>query len=241
MVDYRKLNEVSEIPNFPIPLIDDIINSLSGSNYFITMDMKGAFHQIYVDEASRNYTAFTPNNFQYRWVRMPFGLSSAPLTWQRTVNTIFCPYINNGMHVYLDDIIIFAKTLDEHDKLLESAMQLLKEHNLQLKFSKCTFYAHEFEYLGHIISKEGIRATPKKVEAIRDYPRPQTIKEIQRFLGMCAYYRRYVPNFSKIAKPITLLLKKEQPFVWTESNQTGFEELKILLMEEVVLAFPDFS
>lgn len=241
VVDYKKLNHECEIENFPLPLIDDIINSLSGSKFFTTMDLKGAFHQIFVDEASRNYTAFTPNNFQYRWVRLPFGLASGPLSWQRTVNTIFCPYINKGIHVYLDDIIIYAKTMEEHNELLYTAMKLLQTYNLQLKISKCTFYARDFEYLGHIINENGIRANPKKIQAIKDYPRPQTIKEIQRFLGMTAYYRRYVPNFSKISKPITLLLKKEQPFLWTDVQQQAFDELKRILMEDVILAFPDFS
>lgn len=241
VVDYKKLNAECEILNFPIPLIDDIINSLNGSKFFTTMDMKGAFHQIYVDEASRDYTAFTPNNFQYRWIRMPFGLSGGPLSWQRTVNTIFGPYINRGIHVYLDDIIIYAKTYKEHNELLYKVMELLREHNLQLKTSKCIFYASDFEYLGHIVNSEGIKANPKKVQAIKDYPRPTNIKEIQRFLGMCAYYRRYVPNFSKKAKPITLLLKKDQPFIWTDAQQQAFDELKRSLLEDVTLAFPDFS
>ena len=167
VVDYRKLNEVIEIENFPIPLIDDILNGLSGCSYFTTLDLKGAFHQIVIDEASRDYTAFTAGNFQYRWVRMPMGLATAPLTWQRAINTILASYpknggeslIGNGVYVYLDDVIIYSKTKDEHDKLLLRVMTLLKEHNLQLKISKCVFYAKEF---GHIISKDGMRANPKK-------------------------------------------------------------------------------
>lgn len=203
--------------------------------------MKGAFHQIIVDEASRDLTAFTPNNFQYRCIRMPFGLSGGPLTWQCTVNTIFCKYIGKGMHVFFDDLIFHAKTREEHDNLVHIGMNLLRENNLQLKISKCKFFACEVEYLGHIINEEGIKANPKKVQAIKEYPRPINVKGVQRFLGMCAYYRRYVPNFSKIAKPITLLLKKEQPFIWTDAQQQAFEELKRALLEDVTLAYPDFS
>lgn len=185
VVDYRKLNEISEIQNFPIPLIDDILNSLSGCRYFSTLDIKSAFHQILVDEASRDYTAFTTGHLQYRWVRMPFGLSSAPLTWQRAINTILGELIGNGVHVYLDDIIIYAKTNTEHDDILWKVMTLLMEHNMQLNVSKCTFYAGEFNYLGHIVSMKRIKANPRKIETIKNYPKPQTVKQIQSFL-VCA-------------------------------------------------------
>lgn len=241
VVDYRKLNQNTEIQNFPIPLIDDILNGLSGCSFFTTLDIKGAFHQIVLDEESRDCTAFTAGNFQYRWIRMPMGLATAPLTWQRAINTILADLIGSGVYVYLDDVIIFAKTKMEHDSILLKVMSLLKQHNLQLKISKCIFYAQKFEYLGHIISKDGMKANPKKVEIIKNYPRPSTVKHIQSFLGLCSYFRRYVRNFSKISRPLTLLLKKEQPFVWTEAQQNAFDQLKNALAEEVVLAFPIFD
>lgn len=241
VVDYRKLNQNTEIQNFPIPLIDDILNGLSGCSYFTTLDIKGAFHQIVLNEASRDYTAFTANNFQYRWVRMPMGLAMAPLTWQRAINTILTGLIGNGVYVYLDDVIIYAKTKFDHDKLLRQVMSLLKQHNLQLKISKCIFYAKQFEYLGHIITKDGMKANPKKIEVIKNYPRPMNVRQIQSFLGLCSYFRRYVRDFSKISRPMTFLLKKEQPFIWTEAQQKSFDMLKKALAEEVTLAFPNFS
>lgn len=241
VVDYRKLNEISEFTNFPIPLIDDILDSLHGCSYFTTLDIKGAFHQIFMDESSKDYTAFTANNFQYRWVRMPFGLSTAPLTWQRAINTILKDVIGKGVYVYLDDIIIYAKTKENHDQILWKVMSLLKEHNLQLKVSKCIFYAKQFDYLGHVITKDGIKANPKKLEAINNFPIPTTVKKVQSFLGLCQYFRRYVRNFSRIAKGLITLLKKEVPFVWTHVQQTAFDELKKALMEQVVLKFPDFE
>lgn len=151
VIDYRKLNQITEIQNFPIPLIDDILVGLSGSEYFTTLDIKGAFYQIVMEENSRKCTAFTVNNFQYQWLRMPMGLTAAPLTWQRAINTIFKDYISNGVYVYLDDIIVYARTKDKHDKILHEVMKLLNMHKLQLKISKCIFYAKHFEYLGHII------------------------------------------------------------------------------------------
>lgn len=241
VVDYRKLNQNTEIQNFPIPLIDDILNGLSGCLYFTTLDIKGAFHQIVLDENSRDYTAFTTGHFQYRWVRMPMGLASAPLTWQRAINTILANIIGRGVYVYLDDVIIYAKNKEKHDEILWQVMNSLKENNLQLRISKCLFYAKQFEYLGHIISKEGMQANPKKVEIIKNYPRPNTIKHIQSFLGLCNYFRRYVKDFSKISKPLTALLKKEMPFIWTDTQQVAFEKLKIALAEEVMLKFPDFN
>lgn len=241
MVDYRKLNAITEVENFPIPLIDDILNSLHDSKFFSTLDIKGAFHQIMLEEKSKDYTAFTANNFKYRWIRMPMGLASAPLTWQRAINTILKDNLDQNLHAYLDDLIIFAKTREEHDELLQKVMQLLNKNNLQLKISKCMFYVKEFEYLGHIVSEKGIKANPNKIRVIKDYPRPLNIKHIQSFLGLCSYFRRYVNGFSKISKPLTSLLKKEQPFIWTYREQNAFETLKKALAEEVLLSFPNFN
>lgn len=241
VIDYRKVNENTEIQNFPIPLIDDILNGLSGCSIFTTLDIKGAFHQLFMEKKSREYTAFTAGNFQYWWNRMPLGLATAPLTWQRAINTIMADLIGKGVYVYLDDVIIYAKTKAEHDQILVQVMNLLKQHNLQLKISKCTFYAKDFEYLGHIISKDGMKANPKKIEVIKNYPRPLTIKKIQSFLGLCSYFRRYVKDFSKIARPLTSLLKKEVPFIWTEAQENAFQKLKTALAEEVILAFPNFN
>lgn len=241
VIDYRKLNEITEATNFPIPLIDDILDGLNGCSYFTTIDIRGAFHQILMEESSRDYTAFTAGNFQYRWIRMPFGLTSAPLTWQRAINTILKDLIGKGVYVYLDDIIIHTKTLEQHIEILWKVLELFKTHNLQLKISKCIFFAQEFDYLGHVISKNGIKANPKKLEVIKNYPIPQNVKKVQSFLGLCSYFRRYVRNFARISKPLSMLLKKEQPFLWTHLQQKSFEELKQALIDQVILSFPDFE
>lgn len=241
VVDYRKLNEISEISNFPIPHIDDILDSLGGCGYFTTLDIKGAFHQILLDERSQDYTAFTVGHFQYRWKRMPMGLSEAPLTWQRAINTILADIIGKGVYIYLDDVIIYGKTFDEHNKSLKFVMKHLNEHNLQLKISKCNFYARKFEYLGFIISESGISANPKKIETIRNFPTPRDVKQVQSFLGILNYYRRFVKDFAKIAKPLTSLCKTENPFIWTMSTQKAFDTLKKVLIGDVVLKFPNFE
>lgn len=241
VVDYRKLNEICEIQNFPIPLIDDILDSLNGCTYFTTLDIKGAFHQIILDEDSRDFTAFTVGHFQYRWKRMPMGLSSAPLTWQRAINTILQGLIGNGVYVYLDDIIIHAKTFQTHNELLFHVMSLLRDHGLQLKISKSNFFAKHFEYLGFIITENGLGANPRKIRAIKNFPRPQNMKQIQSFLGMINYYRRFIKNFAKLAKPLTILCKSEQPFIWTESTQNAFDTLKNILCRDILLSFPNFE
>lgn len=241
VVDYSKLNEITEVENFPMPLIDDILDGLSGAKFFTTLDLKGAFYHIVVDELSRDYTAFTAGNFKYRWIKMPMGLAASPFTWQRAVNTIFCNLNGKGLYVYLDDLIIYGKTKEQHDEILLHVFNLLKGQNLQLKISKCIFYATSFEYLGHVISNDGYKANPKKIEVIKNYPRPMNVKKIQQFLGLCAYFRRYVRNFAKIAKPLTMLLKKEQPFTWTNIQQNAFDSLKTALTDEVMLDFPDFE
>ncbi|RYE21911.1 MAG: hypothetical protein EOP45_08990, partial [Sphingobacteriaceae bacterium] len=241
VVDYRKLNEITEISCSVMPLIEDVFAGLGGNSYYTCIDLKHAFYHLNVKKSQRDYTSFSVGNFQYRFIRMPMGLATAPLSWQKTVNLIFDKLIGKGVYVYLDDVIIYAKTKEEHDKILWEVMDLLEEHNLQLNITKCTFYAKTFEYLGHIISKDGTRVNPKKVEVINNFPRPITVRHIQSFLGMCNYFRKYVKDFSKVSKPLTLLLKKETPFIWTDSQQKAFEHLKKALSTEVVLSFPDFS
>lgn len=241
VVDYRKLNEICQISNFPIPHIDDILDGLGGCKFFTTLDIKGAFHQIVLDEASRDFTAFTAGHFQYRWVRMPMGLSEAPLTWQRAINTILAKVIGKGVYIYLDDVIIYSKTSEEHNKTLGYVLETLKKHNLQMKISKCYFYAKKFDFLGFIISEAGISANPQKIETIQNFPVPRNIKRVQSFLGILNYYRRFVKNFAKIAKPLSTLCKHDYPFIWTDNTQRSFEVLKKTLITDVVLKFPNFE
>lgn len=241
VVDYSKLNEITETENFPIPIIDDILDGLGGAKFFTTLDLKGAYYHIVLDEGSRDYTAFTVGNCKYRWIKMPMGLAAAPFTWTRAVSIIFRPLQGKGLYIYMDDLVVFGKTEEEHNERLRAVFELIKENNLTLKISKCIFYATAFEYLGHVVTVDGYKANPRKIEAIKNYPRPDTVKRVQRFLGMCGYFRRYVRNFAKIAKPLTLLLKKETPFIWTSNQQNAFDKLKSALAEEVMLEFPDFE
>lgn len=241
VIDFRKLNEITELENFPIPLIDEILEDMAGSEYFTLLDIKGAFHQIELDQTSKTYTAFTVGHIQYCWNRLPMGLTSAPLTWQRVINTILSDMIGKNVHAYLDDIAIFAKTRKKHDHTLNTVMGLLRRHNLQLKITKCIFYAKKFEYLGHMLSKHGISPNPKKIAAMRNYPTLTNIKMVQSFLGLCSYYRRYIRDFARIAKPLTRLCKTGTPFIWSEDAKRSFDELRNCITSDVILPFPDFA
>lgn len=150
--DYKPLNEQTIINFFPIPLPEDIFNGLHGSKFFSTLDIKGAYHQILIDEQSRDYTAFTVGNFQYRYRRMPMGLATSAQTWQFAINTILSDLIGNGVFVYLDDVLIYAKSTEHHDAILIEVMKRLQKHNIQLKISKCIFFITRVFYLGHLIS-----------------------------------------------------------------------------------------
>lgn len=241
VVDFRKLNEITLMENFPIPLVDEILDELHDTRFFAKLDMHQAFHQIVLHPEDRDYTGFTFNNFKYRWARMPMGLCTAPLTWQRAINIIFQDYIGKGIFIYLDDILIYSKDLQEHIIMIEIVMRKLRESNLKLKLEKCEFFKENLEYLGHIISKDGCRPDPRKVECIDKYPQPKKLTHVQRFLGMINYYRRYIRDCAKIAKPLYNLSKKDQPFEWTHECETAFNELKSILINGVILQFPDFE
>lgn len=241
VVDFRKLNDVTLTQNFPIPLIDEILDDLSGCKYFSTLDLDGAFHQIMLHEDDRDYTSFSAGNFKYRWVRMPMGLTSAPLTWQRAINTIFLDLIGKNLHIYLDDLLIATVTFEEHTELLQKVMQRLRDFNLKLKIEKCKFFREEVEYLGHVVTAAGCKADPRKISCIQNYPQPRTVVEVQRFLGMCNYYRRYIRDFAKRAKPLYGLCKKDRPYIWSDNCKIAFEELKAVLMSNPILIFPNFG
>lgn len=241
VVDFKKLNEATIPRNFPIPLIDEIIDDLKGAKFFTTLDLHGAFHQILLHPDDRDYTAFSTGHFKYRWIRMPMGLTSSPHTWQSAINSIFHDMLGKEVHIYLDDLLLSSETFDEHTKLLDRVFARLREFNLKLKIKKTAFFKEEVEYLGHIISRHGTKPNMRKVECIKEYPRPSNVTELQRFLGMCNYYRRYIPDYARWARPTYELLKKDTPFLWSEECEIGFKKLKEALMSPQVLTFPNFN
>lgn len=207
VLDFGKLNEVTETQKFPIPLIDEILDDLKGMKYFSTMDLHGAYHQVLLHKDDRDYTAFSSGRFKYRWVRMPMGLKTAPFTWQRTMNIIFRDMIGKGVHVFFDDLLISSRNLKEHIMILREVFKRLRRHNLKLKVEKCNFFKREIKYLGHVVSKDGCKADPEKFESINNFPRPKSVVEVQRFVGMCNYYKRY-KTLQKSQKHCTTSIEK---------------------------------
>ena len=240
-IDYRKLNQITEKDKYPLPKIEDILTKFNGAKYYTTLDLASGYWQIQIKEEDRKKTAFTTENGFYEFVKMPFGLTNAPATFQRTMDLIFREEIGDFIQVYLDDIIIYSQTWEEHIEHIEEVFQKLHEAGLKLGRDKCDFAKEEIEFLGHVITQEGIKADPKKIQVAKDWETPQTVKQIRSFVGFMSYYRKFIKDFSTIAKPMTLLTQKDQEFNWGEKQQKAFDQLKQILIEEIVLTHPDMD
>ncbi|CAK9829637.1 Retrovirus-related Pol polyprotein from transposon 17.6 [Anthophora retusa] len=241
VIDFRKLNELTDQDAYPLPDIDDILSQLGNAKFLSVLDLSSGFHQIPMDENSKKYTSFSTPQGHYHYNRMPFGLKNAPATFQRMMDTALRGLINKHCFVCLDDIIIFGQSIEEHNRNLAIVLQRLKELGLKLQPDKCEFLKPELEYLGHVITAEGVKPNPKKLEAVKNFKLPKTPTDIKSFLGLAGYYRKFIRNFSKIAKPLTDLTKKDTPFRWTEKEQNSFDTLKEKLCSSPVLKFPNFN
>ena len=241
-VDYRQLNEHSIKDAYPIPIISNILSKLKHAQYISTLDLKSGYWQIPIKESSRHLTAFTvPGRGLFQWRVMPFGLHSAPATFQRIVDKMIGPELEHFAIAYLDDIIITSTTFEDHIKHLQQVFNRLREFNLRINLEKCTFCVSELKYLGHVVCEQGIKTDPEKTRAIREMPRPTNIKGVRQFIGLCSWYRNFIQNFADIASPIIKLTRKEVSFHWGPEQQSAFETLKTRLCEETVIACPDFN
>ncbi|XP_037870373.1 uncharacterized protein LOC119629252 [Bombyx mori] len=239
VIDYRKLNDITIGDTYPIPQITEILDQLGKSTYFSTLDLASGFHQILVNQPEK--TAFSVPQGHFQFARMSFGLKNAPSTFQRLMNTALSGLQGLRCFVYLDDIVCYSSDLKTQIQNLAEIFQRLRNFNLKLQPDKCEFLRREVAYLGHIISTDGVKPNPDKIKAVVEFPTPSNPKDIKSFLGLVSYYRRFIPDFSKIAKPLTSLLKKETPFNWENQQQISFDLLKQKLTTAPVLAYPDFS
>src|SRR3954453_2227418 len=240
-VDYRRLNKVTKPDRFPLPRIDDLLESFRTANWFTTMDLASEYWQIEMNEEDKEKTAFITHKGLYEFNIMPFDLRNAPGTYQHLMNYILQDYIGKFIAVYLDDIIIYSKTFEQHIDHVKLIFKALRKAILKIKLKKCYFCFPNITFLGHIVGRNGIAPDPAKVEKIKNFPRPTSLKELRGALGLFSYYRKFVRDFSKIAKPMLNLLKQDVPFLWEEQQQTSFEELKQRLMEAPILQYPDFT
>lgn len=242
VIDYRKLNEKTVNDKFPIPQIEEILDSLGKSVYFTTLDLKSGFHQIQMDPKHQQKTAFSTTQGHFEFTRMPFGLKNAPATFQRAMNYILGDYIGHICYVYLDDIIIIGYNLNNHLENIEKVLKRLSDFNLKIQLDKCEFLKKETEFLGHVITSDGIKPDPTKINKILDWKIPISPKEIKQFLGLTGYYRRFIKDYAKLAKPLTKYLKKDTPINPNdEEYKNAFNELKLILTSDQVLAYPDFE
>ena len=242
-INYRQLNNVTKKDSYPLPRIDDILNKMSGKCVFSTLDLASGYFQIIMDDAAKELTAFIVENNLYEFNRMPFGLTNAPSTFQRLMNYVLRTVLGHFALVYLDDIIIYSTSIDEHFEHIKAIFLLLYEAGLKLKLKKCQFLKASVNYLGHIISKDGIAPDPSKIEKIANYKVPLNSEELARFLGLAGYYRSFIKDFGIIAKPLSCQTKKHksEQLKWGDLEQSAFEILRTRLTTSPILAYPDFT
>ncbi|WVZ77328.1 LOW QUALITY PROTEIN: hypothetical protein U9M48_025207 [Paspalum notatum var. saurae] len=218
-VDYRHLNTITVKNKYPLPIVDELLDELHGAAWFTKLDMRSGYHQIRVVPADEPKTAFKTHHGHWEFRVMPFGLTNAPATFQAAMNTIFQPLLRKSVLVFVDDILVYSKTLEEHVQHLQEVFQILSQHQLFLKRSKCSFATQSLEYLGHIISGAGVSTDPSKIEAIANWSVPTDLKQLRGFLGLSGYYRKFIRHYGIISRPLYDLLKKNTIFQWTPQLQ----------------------
>jgi hypothetical protein len=216
-VDYRSLNEVTIKNKYPLPRMEDLFDEMKGASVFSKIDLRSGYHHLKIRESDIPKAAFRTLYGLYEYTVMSFGLTNTPAYFMYLLNKVFMEYLDRFIVVFIDDILIFSKTMEEHEEHLRFVLEKLRSNQLYAKFSKCEFWLTEVAFLGYVISAGGVSVDPGKVKDVLNWMSPTTISEIRSFLGLAGYYRRFINGFSKIAKPMTKLLEKNKAFEWTES------------------------
>lgn len=237
-VDYRGLNAVTVKNRYPLPLIGDLLDRLSGAKWISKIDIRDAYHRIRIKKEDRWKTAFRTRYGHFEYTVMPFGLTNAPATFQAYIHRALAGLLDTHCIAYLDDIIVYSQTREQHTKDVREVLQRLRQFQLYAKLSKCAFYQQEVEFLGYVITQEGLGMDPSKVRAVAEWPTPTGVKDIQVFQGFCNFYRKFIPRYSKITAPLTELLKtKDQKtgFLWGPEQEEAFQTLKSAFCSATVL------
>ncbi|KAI3672437.1 hypothetical protein L6452_38525 [Arctium lappa] len=238
-INYRELNKVTVKNKYPLPRIDDLFDQLQGASYFSKIDLRSGYHQLKVREEDVPKTAFRMRYGHFEFLVMPFGLTNAPATFMGLINRVCSPFLDKCVIVFIDDILIYSQSMSDHEEHLQSVLELLKLEKLYAKFSKCEFWLREVQFLGHVVSEDGIKVDPTKITAIKEWEVPKTPSEVRSFLGLAGYYRRFIQDFSRIATPLTALTRKNVKFAWKEIQEDAFSELKKRLSSTPILSLPN--
>ncbi|GKB61647.1 putative reverse transcriptase domain-containing protein [Tanacetum coccineum] len=221
-IDYRELNKLTVKNHYPLPRIDDLFDQLQGLSVYSNIDLRSGYHQLRVRDEDIPKTAFRTRYGHYEFQVMSFGLTNAPVVFMDLMNHVCKPYLDKFVKVFIDDIIIYSRNKEEHGDHLRIILELLKKEKLYAKFSKCDFWIIIVQFLGHVIDSQGIHVDPAKIEAIKNWASPTTPTEVRQFLGLASYYRRFIKDFSKIAKPLTELTQKNKKYIWEENQESAF-------------------
>jgi hypothetical protein len=240
-VDYRPLNTVTIKNKYPLPRINILFDQLATAKVFFKVDLCSGYHQIKIRLKDVPKTAFSTRYWLYEYLVMSFGLTNASAYFMYLMNSVFMPELDKFIMVFIDEILVYSKNEAEPEQHLRIVLQWLRDHQLYAKFSKCAFWLKKIPFLGHVISAEGIEVDPSKVQEILDWKSPRSVMQIRSFLGLAGYYRRFIPNFSKITKPMTKLLEKEVRFIWSVQCEEAFLTLRKLLTTALVLAQLDIK
>lgn len=240
-IDYRQLNAMTVVSKFPVPVIEELLDELHGAKWFSKLDLRAGYHQIRIAEGDEFKTAFQTHSGHFEFKVMSFGLAGGPSTFNGAMCVTLKPVNRVCVLVFFDDILVFSKTLSEHVQHVRQVLELLRKDQWLVKYSKCAFGQQRIAYLGHVVTAEGVATDPAKIKAVEQWPTPQNVKDVRRFLGLAGYYRRFVRQFGVIARPLFNLLKKGTQFVWTDNTEQSFQVLKRSLITAPVLALPDFK
>ena len=242
-MDYRGLNAITKKNRYPLPLTDDLLDRVRDCKVFSVIDLKNAFNLIRIKDGDEWKTAFRTHLGLFEYLVMPFGLTNAPATFQAFIQDTLRDLLDIICVVYLDDILIFSRTQEEHDHHVRIILQRLRDANLFANAKKCEFDKDEVEYLGFILGRHGLRMYPKKLSTIIDWPEPTSVKQLQSFLGFANFYRRFIRDYAKISLPLHALTRKDSPvpFVLTDDARHAFQQLKLLFTTAPILQHFDPS
>ncbi len=239
-IDYRGLNENTVKFRYPLPLVPAALEQLRQAKYYTKLDLRNAYNLIRIREGDEWKTAFSTPSGHYEYLVMPFGLANSPSVFQAFMNDIFCDMLDRWVIVYIDDILIYSDTQEEHVRHVRSVLKRLLQHQLYVKAEKCEFHQTNTSFLGYVISQDGMSMDDKKVQAVLDWPQLQMVKELQRFLWFVNFYRHFIRNFSSIASPLTAMTKRNTSrLVWSSEALQSFKELKARFTSAPILRHPD--